>query len=193
MSVKLNVIHHSFRIVGDQAPPLLLAFDGGQTAGFAICERGWLVGCGVFDADKYRRNPFHARMAWGCTHIVLELPQIYRAKKTKARPEDQIKLAYQVGRLRERYGRLLGAPSDSEEEPHLALLTPREWKGQASKPMDHNKTIAKILPEEVGVFPVPLEELAERARTAARMGGPYESKWLNMLDAIGIAFRVLGR
>lgn len=135
------------------------SIDPGCT-GWARWEGLYVVACGVsedVDAVQVVGN------------LVIEKPQIYRAGKSKAKPNDLITLAIQVGRYVERCKGM-----------RVTLVTPAEWKGQVSKEI--------IVPRILGT-------LNERERGIATQAslGIAKGKIHNMVEAIGIGLHHCGR
>jgi hypothetical protein len=104
-------------------------------------------------------------------NLVIEKPQIYRAGKSRADPNDLITLAIQVGRYVERCERQLG---------RAQLVSPAEWKGQVKKEI--------IVPRILGT----LNEHERGIATRASMG-IARGKIHNMVEAIGIGLHSCGR
>jgi hypothetical protein len=137
------------------------SIDPGCT-GWAWWEGLYLVGCGVeenADAVGIRGD------------LVIEKPQIYRASKSKADPNDLITLAIQVGQYVERARRAGMA---------VKLVTPAEWKGQVAKEI--------IVPRILGALNEGERALATRASLDIAKGKVH-----NMIEAIGIGLHACGR
>ncbi len=127
----------------------LLAIDPGvNVLGVALFVNGELWDCGLFPVDSPLRH---------ADTIVIELPQIYRATRSKAPPEDILQLAFTVGKLAERFGQ------------SVVLVRPREWKGTIPKEKHHPRILDKLSD-------------AERARIPKLS----KSLLHNVIDAIGL-------
>jgi hypothetical protein len=137
------------------------SIDPGCT-GWAWWEGQRLVACGVeedVDAVAVRGD------------LVIEKPQIYRASKSKADPNDLITLAIQVGRYVER-ARHAGMTA--------TLVTPAEWKGQVPKDVIVPRILAAL-------------NEGERAIATRVSLGIAKGKVHNMVEAIGIGLHACGR
>lgn len=134
------------------------SIDPGCT-GYAYWHDRTLVACGV--SDDVGSVQVHG-------NLVIEKPQIYRASKSKADPNDLITLAIQVGRYVER---CIG---------ETTLVTPAEWKGQVKKDI--------IIPRILGCLTD-----SERAGVTSISKGIAKGKVHNMVEAIGIGLHACGR
>lgn len=135
---------------------LLLAIDPGIDTGWAVFRDGELEGCGL---GELPRGTFDEAM--------IECPQSY--PKTRENANDLITLAFMAGRLLEKVdARVKGR------------CHPREWKGQQSKTLNHDR-IRKSLSS------------AEFVVLAGSMYNITVSKQHNVIDAVGIGLWAVGR
>lgn len=93
-----------------------------------------LVECGVW------RN--YPRTLVPADHVIIEMPQFYRASQSKGDPNDLAKVAVGVGKYLARYEDM-GATT--------ATVLPADWKGQVPKGVHHPRILAKLTPEEQAV------------------------------------------
>ncbi len=107
-----------------------LAIDPGIHTGWAVLDSaGTLHACGKGEAFPILSN----RAA------IIECPQVYRAGKSKADPNNLITLAVRVGRYQERLI-AAGVPCD--------LVLPAKWKGQLPKDTHHLRVDATLSERE---------------------------------------------
>lgn len=141
-----------------QIPPetSLISYDPGEWAGFAFWRQAILISCGKGEAT-------------GADYCACELPRIYPMGKSRARPNDLIKLAATAGRLT--------APWPEDK---LIWVPPHDWKGQV--PQD-------ILEERIWEA----LSLVERQRLNEVVSLYAKGKRHNILDAVGIGLYVLKR
>lgn len=97
--------------------------------------------------------------------LVVELPQVYVAVRSKGDPNDLIALAAVVGGLCEAFR---GA--------RQRIYLPREWKGQAPKEVIAERALKRLTPDE-----------------AARVTCRRKSLLHNVLDATALGLVALGR
>jgi hypothetical protein len=134
---------------------VFLAVDPGNDTGWAVLDRdGRLSGCGLGQGFPTE----------GIAVAVLELPQVYRAGKSKGDPNDLITLAIGLGRYVERL---------ESRGVATVLVAPTTWKGQVPKEVHH--------PRIMGTLSGPERVIAERSRAAAG------AKAHNVIDAVGLA------
>lgn len=140
---------------------MILGIDPGACTGWArVSSDGRLMDAGVGSPAEVRAM-FGAIYIVGVDRAVIELPQVYRAARSKGDPNDLIDLAVTVGR----YVQILESRAIK-----VVLVKPRDWKGQVPKEVHHKRILARLSTEEVARLP----------KLAA-------SKVHNMLDAVGLA------
>lgn len=109
---------------------MYLAIDPGLSTGWAVLDAtGTLVALG--EGESF---PVHSNVG-----ALIELPQVYRAGKSKGDPNNLITLAVRVGRYQER---LVAAGVPTE------LVRPVTWKGQVPKEVHHPQVCAKLTDPE---------------------------------------------
>lgn len=96
--------------------------------------------------------------------VVIEKPQVYRARESKGDPNNLITLAIQVGRYVERF-EVLGAK--------VTLHLPNEWKGQLPKGVMSGRTLKGL-------------SLAEQAVVNHCLQPIAPSKRHNVMDAVAL-------
>lgn len=74
--------------------------------------------------------------------LVIEIPQIYRASKSRGDPNDLIKVAVLAGKI---IGRI--------NAPHTVEVHPATWKGQVPKNVHNARVLARLSPEERAKVP----------------------------------------
>lgn len=105
----------------------LIALDPGLSTGWCIADSSGIVECGVgeqWPLTRYRNGSG-----------VIERPEIYNPQFMKGDPNDILTLAIRVGRYIER----LDAQGIFCEE-----VLPKDWKGQLSKTVHHNRAKRKL-------------------------------------------------
>lgn len=100
------------------------------------------------------------------SEVAIEFPQTYRGRAAKGDANDLLQVAAVVGALCARFGR----------QSKITLYRPAEWKGQTPKSISASRTLSKLSEEE-----------------KARIRMPAKSLQHNVLDAIGIGLKHLGR
>ena len=135
----------------------LLAVDPGKHfCGWAFFVDGVLHSCGLDVPDEIALL-MHAE------RLVIELPQIYRASRTKGDPNDLIDVALVVGQI-------MASFTD------VTLIKPRAWKGTVKKEVMTARIESKLTDAEKALIP--------RLSISLRH---------NVVDAIGIGLFSLGR
>ncbi len=131
-----------------------LAIDPGISTGWAQLTRlGMLLACGR--GEKFPK----------CERAIIELPQVYRASASRARPEDLITLAIRVGQYKERL---------EVRGVNVQLVQPATWKGQVKKGVHHPRILTSLAPADIPALEAGLRGLSEKQA---------EDVW----DAIGLA------
>lgn len=149
----------------------LIAIDPGVASGIAFFLGGYLYRCARFKPyDGERIEPLILPPA----ECVIEIPQVYRASKSKGDPNDLIKLATVAGRLAEYY---------ESRGLRVQLVKPREWKGQLPKKVMQNRLLGTRGPQWTR------DEINALAGAANRVGN-YDH---NVLDAVALGMWRLGR
>lgn len=97
--------------------------------------------------------------------LVVELPQVYVAVRTKGDPNDLVQL-----------GAVVGALCLAFQEATQHVFLPAEWKGQVPKEIVHARVASRL-------------SAAEQGRITCRR----KSLLHNVLDAVGIGLKDLGR
>lgn len=131
-----------------------LAIDPGILTGWALVEAGSLVDCGL--GENFPKNVQSG---------LIECPQVYRAAKSEADPQDLITLAVRVGRYQERL---------EARGVRTSLVLPTSWKGQIAKVQHHPRIFQSLSP-------------SERTVAVRNLRGMAEKKAENVWDAIGLA------
>lgn len=156
--------------------PYILAIDPGACTGFALMRpiqdlRRYAISIVGTEAMATMGDVSETRlggiMEWSVRSIrqgryetVIELPQVYRASRSKGDPNDLIRLAVLVGRLQQ-----LAEVRGSE----VTLVQPATWKGQVPKDVHHKRLMERLCREE-------LEKLESLHKTYRH----------NALDAVGL-------
>lgn len=154
---------------------------GGAFFGSGVLKRGWIVrnpkGDGSL-SDHMRmvrlyRDSIFSDLAPGAAkfdyfqscHLAIEVPQVYRASKQIGDQNDLINLAIVAGGVAGLF------------EPELVFrYYPREWKAQVDPEVSNQRVLERLTPEELEA----LEDVPASLRH-------------NMLDAVGIGLKRLGR
>ncbi len=129
-------------------------------------DQGWAWWpAGVLTACGLGREPAGLPL----THLRIECPW-YR-KDSPSDPQDMITLAVKVGRVLERY-----------DHPGVDCATyyPHQWKRNANK-------------KQVEAVVWPALSVAERAVLRAALAGVAKGKQHNVIEAVGIGLKALGR
>jgi len=132
-----------------------LAIDPGRDTGWAVLrEDGILSSCGLGDPP----------LAFNGHRVLVERPQIYRGRASKADPNDLITLAIQVGRYKERF---MSRGCSVEE------IIPHTWKGTVDPDVLCNRIVSSLTDDERCVLDSALLSVAK-------------SKQHNVIDAVGL-------
>jgi len=146
-----------------------LAIDPGRDTGWALLAAdGKLVDCGLGDP-----RPARTRLPASSSSVVIERPQIYQGRMSKADPNDIITLAILVGRYTEHF--------DFFGVEHIL---PHTWKGTVDPDVLCHR-IVKSLPEDERALLVGV--LTPLARTPLEGKGLVAGKRHNVIDAVGLA------
>lgn len=133
----------------------ILAIDPGRDTGWALLrEDRTLVDCGLGSPP----TNFNGH------RIVIEKPQIYRGRASKADPNDLITLAILVGQLTERY---------LTRGCHVEHIIPHDWKGS----VDGDVLVRRI---EASLTD------ADRQVLESKLLSVPKGKRHNVIDAIGL-------
>lgn len=142
----------------------LISVDPGvNNCGIATFNKGVLNFAILKPTAKLLLNLKMAPAAYLNIPCVIEVPQIYRASRSKGDPNDLLNLAIVVGRI---YERCEGA----------TLIKPRTWKGTVKKEVMLKRILSKLSQEE-------LDKLPKLCK----------SQLHNVIDAVGIGLHALGR
>jgi hypothetical protein len=144
----------------------LIAIDPGEVSGVAFFSNGLLASAALTDVAL---GLLTAAMFWKAD-VVIELPQIYRASRSKGDPNGLITLAVMVGRYVER--------AKAQGAAEVTLVKPAEWKGQTPKKVHNQRVLAKLSAEELRVL------------STSGIKAKLEH---NVIDAIGLGLWRLGR
>jgi len=134
---------------------MILAIDPGLATGWAVIgEDGKLRKCGLGDPP----------LEFNGHRVLVERPQIYRGRTSKADPNDLITLAIQVGRYKERF---MSRGCSVEE------VIPHTWKGNVDPDILCNRIVASLSSEERALLDTSLLSVAK-------------GKQHNVIDAVGL-------
>lgn len=137
---------------------MLIAIDPGEDTGWAIFAASGLVACGLGDP---RTSPWHIADSIGAAWIESQVIH----PRSKARPNDVLKLARDAGRWAGRYDSIA---------VDVFWVEPNAWKGgPVPKRVSHPRIRAKLAGNE-------------RVTLADACAGLTPSKQHNVLDAVGI-------
>jgi hypothetical protein len=114
------------------------------------------------------------RVTIACASLVIERPQIYSPKVSKADPDDIITLAMRAGKAVQYF------LDRGLNESNVLEVKPATWKGQVKKEVHHARILKALLHEEVLLLTAFLEPVAKAKRH-------------NVLDAVGLGLWALGR
>jgi len=114
----------------------LIAIDPGNIAGFAVFQSSLLIS--AFERsflDMRVESVMLRSMATTSTptRVVIEIPQVYPIRSWRGDPNDLIQVAIHVGIAAAAF-----APYCKED---IELVTPRQWKGQQPKEINHQRTL----------------------------------------------------
>lgn len=143
---------------------MIVAIDPGNDTGAALFSRGGveLKHVEVIPRTILALSPWILRYA--ISTVVVELPQIYRASRSKGDPNLLVPLILQAGWI-EALAYVRGI--------QCVMVKPREWKGQVPKGIHHARIRASLSARELEVANVCLEKITP-------------SKRHNAWDAIGL-------
>lgn len=136
----------------------LLAVDPGACAGYAYFTNGTLFAAGLLPCELLPHV------------LVIEIPQIYTLRTSKADPNDIITLAVSAGEV---IGRVQARGCQ-----RVIRVRPHEWKGAIPKEVHHARLLKSLTPRE------------RRIVEALKLP---KSKVHNVWDAIGIGKWALER
>lgn len=133
---------------------MILSIDPGlRTTGVALWQNSLLVEAKLLQGDK-KANGSEAWRAIGYAlipmvnalveRVIVELPQVYVASRSKADPNDLIQLAAVVGTIG---GMLRDVP--------MQTVLPRQWKGNIDKAIMVERIQSKLSAKEKGVVKLP--------------------------------------
>jgi len=137
---------------------ILLSIDPGKHAmAWAVFKEGTLHACGLGNSALHVKS-------YDPTHVVIELPQVYRQSKN---PNDLVDLAFRAG---------FWAHTFNEPGVEFETVWPHDWKGSRPKSVDNRATRKDMTEAELKLLP----DLPD-------------GKLHNVIDAIGIGLWKLGR
>lgn len=136
---------------------MYLAIDPGVDTGWSLWRsREELVACGCSDP--------RIKVTGKITHMLLEMPMVYRARLMKGNPNNIVTLALQCGRYAEHF---------ESRGAHLAMVHPHDWKGNLPKDIHHARIWGELSPSQLA--------------TASKCGDLVPaSKRHNMMDALAL-------
>lgn len=147
--------------------------------GWAWWEDSLLLACGL---SRTKSRTIEKRVQdhyfqWGDLDsldlIVIEKPEVYQQRFWKGDPRDLIDLAMVVGGI------------IKTAKCQVKTVYPKDWKGQVPKPVTDRRVLQKLSKEEKKILKHPIA-----------FGEPNTvppSLRHNMIDAIGIGLKILGR
>lgn len=159
-----------------QPPELLVAFDPGGHAGFAVFVKGRLVKCGHGKHHKFLAAPVWKYSKGGV--FIVERPKSYPGKKSKQDPNALMQTDFRAGEITQLY-RMSGYSLE-------VVCPPNEWKGTIGKPEKG---------EQYEIERRVLDRLDDEERALLYQSSSAKSGSLddNMIDAIGIGLWRLRR
>lgn len=126
---------------------LTVSIDPGKDTGIAVFSyEGKLQFAGVIRGDYVHLRDFFLdtsgkiHPAWVGIEFVVEMPQIYRASRSKGDPNDLLGLAVQCGHCEAIAHEMRGT---------VVRYRPREWKGQTPKEIHHPRLRQQLQPDEM--------------------------------------------
>ena len=147
----------------------LLAVDPGvHASGWALLAGSGppaLVACGLHRVDPSLFDEWPVSI----DVLAIEVPQVYRAGRSRGDPSDLVDLAIAAGRAIEAVG-----------AGEVRRLRPAEWKGQTPKAICHRRARALLGPDELGRLELCLAPVARPLRH-------------NVLDAVALGLWASGR
>jgi len=154
----------------------LVAIDpGAKSVALALFKGDTLWHCGLVRASgledllKAIRELDGLELLGGqADEVVVEVPQIYPASKSKGDPNDLIRVALAAG------GAAVAAGGV------VKLVRPREWKGTVPKEIHNRRTIVKLRDFELQIYVTCTKSIPEALRH-------------NVLDAVGLGLWRLKR
>lgn len=158
-----------------KAPEHLLTIDPGLQSGWALFEFGELIYCGYGPSEKILENLLvGVRKAL----VIVEVPVIYPGGKQEKPPQKILRGAVLAGRYIGRY----------EAWGHeVREVAPKAWKGTIPKPQSAKEEY--LITRRVLRLSTPEErDLIQQTKSARAVQLNH-----NMIDAIGIGYKELGR
>lgn len=150
---------------------MLLAIDPGTDTGWSLFDLNTnrLIACGLGDPRIH-----DAVKAATITRLVVEKPRINPGGP--ARPNDMITLAVKTGRWTGLF-----------ETAEALLVEPWEWKGGVKKEVSAERTLSRLMLDELMI-------VSKAKATGGLRGRPMaKSKVHNMMDGIGLGLHGVGR
>lgn len=159
-------------------PPLLLAIDPGSDTGWALFDKGVLVGCGHMPFDKAISYPFSPFVI---DLLFIEVPQAYPGAKQPVPVNDIIELGFRAGTI-------VGGQVALRRIVAYETTLPQAWKGGTPKEVHHRRLLSVLSATELGTVPT------KRAKGAKRAGSPNPADFNhNILDAVALGLFRAGR
>lgn len=149
----------------------VLAIDPGTDTGWARLDEGKLVEAGLGCPRLQRFHPL--------SRVVIERPQIYRGRSSRADPNDLITLAIQVGMYTEVFA-----------DRGVEHILPHTWKGTIDPDILCRRVWKSLDAEEQAFLGQVLAPLARKPFNEANL---TEGKRHNVIDAVGLAKWSLSR
>lgn len=154
---------------------MILAFDPGVCTGWAALDSradvyGRLLACGVIEWEGFSFDG--PDFADPVQTLAIEKPQVYRAGRQKGSQADVIDTAFRAGML------CTWVRAELRRDALYSELfpVPHDWKGSTPKEIHNARVLSKLSPEERALLP--------------RLP---KGKMHNLVDAIGLAFWMVGR
>lgn len=111
---------------------MYLSIDPGVDTGWALWrDSDQLVACGVSDPRE--------KVTGQVGFVILERPQVYRARLSKGDPNNIVTLAIQVGRYAQWF---------ESRGAHIAMCIPHDWKGNLPKDIHHARVWGELSPAQ---------------------------------------------
>lgn len=148
----------------------LVAIDPGKAVGFAEFN-GELTNATVCTPEEcllFIENAARISRARSSGDCVIEIPQVYPGQQQKGDQNDLILLAVMVGKFAERA---------KEQRFGVALVKPREWKGQLPKDVCWRRVRETLTPLEFSRIPELSKSRAHNMHDAIGLGTWFQKRW----------------
>lgn len=141
---------------------IVLAFDPGDSTGWARFANGTLTHCSV---SRFDDNFWPMSSSVIATQVAIEVPRYYPGKN-KVDPNDLLSLALKAGEIMGHYrGRC----------ERICCFYPQEWKGSVAKEIHHQRVLDLLTLTELALLPT--------VKKSKKNPHGYDN---NMLDAVGL-------